>query len=87
MASNNTMNADAKQVLRARIEQAWRERANTQGYKPKSAAYRKAEIEFFAGAMQAIQSLDTEAKPDKLSSNVPVSWVINAISGRPIASA
>lgn len=87
MASNNTMNADAKQVLRARIEQAWRERANTQGYKPKSAAYRKAEIEFFTGAMHAIHALDPEAKPEKISGNVPAIWVINGMTGRPIASA
>lgn len=59
------------------IESAWRSRANTQNYNPKSAAYRTAECEFFVGAMAAL---------DQCGIVMPPKWVINIMSGRPVAS-
>jgi hypothetical protein len=70
--------------LQAAIEQRWKERAKTQGLKPKSMAYKRAEVEFFSGAMTAIHATDPAAEPDKLSARVPVIWVINIMSGRPV---
>lgn len=66
------------------VEAMWRSRAATQGLKPKSAAYRKAELEFFAGAMSAINAIFPSDDPTRMSGKVPIKWVINAMSGRPI---
>lgn len=66
------------------VEQAWRNRATAQELKPGSAAYRKAEVEFFTGAMATINAIFPSDDPTRLSGKVPVKWVINAMSGRPI---
>lgn len=73
------------QALRAAIEKQWKGRAEARGLKPGSAAYSKAEVEFFTGAMSALNAVFPNTEDDRLSPMVPVLWVINAMSGRPIA--
>jgi hypothetical protein len=71
--------------VRQAIEQSWRSRATAQGVKPGSVASRRAEVEFFAGAMAAMQALfPNEDNPDAISKLVPPIWVINIMSGRPV---
>lgn len=69
---------------RASIEEAWTSRAAAQGLKPGSKTYAAREVEFFTGAMATLNAVFPHAIPDRLSNAVPVAWVINAISGRPI---
>lgn len=59
------------------IENMWISRAKAQEYKHGSAAYNKAEVEFFAGAMA---SLTAYSGVDV----VPPAWVIMVMSGRNI---
>lgn len=73
-----------KQEIVAAIESSWRSRARTQGLKPGTVTYRKAECEFFCGAMQALHAVDPDAAPDKLSNLVPPIWVVNIMCGRPV---
>lgn len=72
---------------RIAIESQWTSRAAAQGLKPGTKTYQRAEVEFFTGAMAAINALLPHAEPDHLSPAVPVIWVINAMSGRPIVDA
>ena len=74
-----------REALKLEIESRWLDRAKAQGLKPKTAAYKRAEIEYFVGAMTAIHLLDT-SNPDgeKLSPMVPVSWILNPMTGSPI---
>ena len=74
------MNAEIK----AAIEATWHSRAAAQMLKPRSMAYKRAEGEFFTGAIAAINALCPNADPTKLSNDVPPIWVINALSGMPI---
>ena len=68
------------------IEAVWLGRAKQQGYKPGTKTYVKQEMEFFTGAMAAINALFPSPGDDQLlSAEVPVSWVLNALSGKPIA--
>lgn len=69
----------------AAIEAMWRGRAKEQSLKPGTKTYAKQELEFFTGAMAALNAVFPNEKPDQLSAAVPVRWVINALSGRPIA--
>lgn len=62
---------------RQRIEDIWRARAKAQGLNPRSTKYKTAEVEFFAGAMSSLVTLGYE---------MPVSWAICALSGRPIVN-
>lgn len=66
------------------VETAWISRADTQQLKPKTMAYKRAEVEFFVGAMTAIHAMDPNAEPDKLSRLVPAIWTVNIMSGRPV---
>lgn len=66
------------------IEDAWLARAAAQGLVKNSAKYKRAEVEFFVGAMTAINAFFPEDDKTRLSSKVPVYWVINGLSGRPI---
>lgn len=59
------------QATRARIATHWRERAAVQGYKPGSAKYKKAQIEFATGAMAALAE----------THRMPPAWVINIVYG------
>lgn len=74
-----------KNEMKEKIEQAWQRRAASIGYKPGYVAYRKAEVEFFTGAMAAINAIyPNEMNPDAMSVKVPPIWIINIMSGRPV---
>lgn len=67
------------------IEKQWLSRAKAQNLgKPNSVRYRKAEIEFFVGAMTALQAMQdpSEERLNVLSSLVPPRWVVNIMAGR-----
>jgi len=71
--------------IKEKIEARWLARAVAQGLKPKSKEYRVKECEFFAGAMAAIEAADeTPREGEAMSKQVPVIWVINIMSGRPV---
>lgn len=70
-------------ALQKHIEAQWRSRAKTQDLKHGSAKYLKAEVEFFVGAMAALQALDS-ASGQYLTSLAPLKWTIAMLSGRPI---
>ncbi len=57
------------------VEQIWRDRVKSMGYNPKHTSTRKAEVEFFCGAMAAF---------DAMGYNIPVVWTVTLMSGRPI---
>lgn len=67
-----------------KIENAWIERARVQEYKPKTRAYQRAELEFFIGAMTALNSAFPADDPNNLSPKVPPYWIIAMMSGRPV---
>lgn len=62
---------------RANLEDQFRQRAAEMGYKPKSAKYKNAELEFFVGAMatQLVLTGETQADPK---------WAIMLMSGRSV---
>ena len=66
------------------IEQAWLSRSRMQGLKPGTVKYRRMEVEFFAGAMVALNAVFPNEDPTRLSTAVPPIWTICAMSGRPI---
>lgn len=66
------------------IELAWLTRAAAQDLKPKSMAYKRAEVEFFAGAMAALNAAFPPPDPASLSASIPPIWIINILSGRPV---
>jgi hypothetical protein len=64
--------------LLAAIEQHWLGRAKMQNMPgPTSLTYKKAEIEFFAGAMAAL---------DAGGFTIPAKWVMAAMSGRNVVT-
>ena len=66
-------------AAKSAIEQAWIARAKAQYLKPKSAAYRKAEVEFFCGAMAAMNAVkDSPASRLRISSGLPLRGSISA---------
>lgn len=72
-----------KEEIQEFIEHRWKERAKMQDFgKPSSARYKRAEMEFFCGAMTAMHALFPDNGEDRLSSLVPPIWVINSMSGR-----
>jgi len=66
----------------ATIEKRWLARAEAQELKPNTMAYKRAEVEFFAGAMTALEAL-APCPEDKMQHSPPI-WVINIVSGRPV---
>ena len=62
------------------IEEQWKSRARTQCYKPHSVRYRQAELEFFTGAMAAMEAVTGDT-----GSSCPPRWVIAGMRGDPIA--
>jgi hypothetical protein len=64
-------------VMLKQIEEQWKSRARTQRYKPGSVLYRRAELEFFVGAMATIEAITGDPCPPK--------WVIAGMRGDPIA--
>ena len=65
---------------RVYIENMWLSRASTLRLNPKSVAYKKAEIEFFAGAMAALCAVDPR-DDNKMFDKVPPVWIINPMTG------
>lgn len=67
--------------LQTKLAEQWHNRAAAQGYKPGSAKYRAAELEFLAGAVSAI-----EIANDNTGSCIALrsSWFIAASRGEPI---
>lgn len=82
------MNKEEHEALIAEIEKAWLSRAEAQELgKPTGMKYRRAELEFFMGAITTINALDkTPRKDDSLSTNVPVRWLINVMAGDAITT-
>ena len=75
------MNQD---TIRKSVEDAWLSRAKTRNYgKRTSMKYLNAELEFFVGAMAALQAVQP-GELDKLSPLVPPAWVFNPMTGRNI---
>lgn len=63
------------------IEAQWQSRAKTQGYRPGSVRYRCAELEFFVGAMAAMEALTGDS-----SQSCTPRWVIAGMRGDPIVT-
>lgn len=63
------------EATRKHIEADWIQRADQQGYKPGTKAYQDKELEFFVGAISALNSQGYSAPPR---------WFINAVRGDPI---
>lgn len=67
------------------IARHWFNRAANCGLKPKSMAYKRAEIEFAMGAAAAINWLcPHKADGESLSPMVPASWIFNVMRGVPV---
>lgn len=79
-----TMNGEQITALRAAVEEGWKQRVIGQDLTPGSMKYRRAEVEFFAGAMTAMNAVMPAENPQNMGPAVPAIWIINAISGRPI---
>jgi hypothetical protein len=79
------MSTPDKARLQLDIENTWHSRAKARGLAPNTMAYKRAEIEFFTGAMTAINALHPNTvNVGKLSEMVPVAWVIHLVSGRSV---
>jgi hypothetical protein len=68
-------------AIERQIEAQWRSRAKTQGYRPGSIRYQRAELEFFVGAMAAMEALTGDP-----STSCPPRWVIAGMRGDPIVT-
>lgn len=78
-----THRTDRAEIANA-IRDQWLARVKASGLKPKTMAYKRAEVEFAAGAMAALVAVFKEDGKDEMPPQVPAIWVINAMSGRPI---
>lgn len=68
-------------AIERQIEAQWRSRAKTQGYRPGSVRYQRAELEFFVGAMAAMEALTGDP-----AVSCPPRWVIAGMRGDPIVT-
>ncbi len=66
-------------VTLTHIEAQWRTRARAQGYRSGSQRYQRAELEFFVGAMAAMEALTGDP-----AASCPPRWVIAGMRGDPI---
>lgn len=67
--------------VREEVEQLWLRRAKEMEYgKPHTITYRRKELEFFTGAMAALQAV-MPRDDDRLTELAPSAWVLNTISG------
>lgn len=67
------------------VARNWFNRASNFGWKPGSAAYKKAEVEFAVGAAAAINALcPNPGGSELLSDRVPAGWFINIMRGDPV---
>jgi hypothetical protein len=73
VAPANSKGYPPEDLLKA-IEDQWPARAKQMHPSPKSMAYKKAEVEFFVGAMVALTSMGYV---------MPVKWTINMMRGVP----
>lgn len=67
----------------AAVEQAFRDRAKAQGWKPGTKTYLKQELEFIVGAMTVLNVIYPSADGN-LSREVPPMWVMGPLSGRSV---
>lgn len=76
-----------REPLRQAIEERWLARAETQSLgKRTSMKYRKAEAEYFAGAMAALNAVFPNVEdPTLISSMVPQQWVFDLMFEQNIA--
>lgn len=76
-----------RETLRKVIEERWLARAEAQSLgKRTSMKYRKAEAEYFAGAMAALNAVFPNVEdPTLISSMVPQQWVFDLMIGQNIA--
>lgn len=73
------------QELRESIGRQWLSRAKEQELKPGTAKYRRAEIEFFCGAMAALNAVKPNKEhPELIGDLVPRVWAISIMTGRPV---
>lgn len=63
----------------AKIEQTFKDRAKANGLKPNSAKFRNAEVEFFCGAMAAIEAIEGQKGLDSCAK-----WYLMLTCGRSI---
>ena len=71
--------------VQALVAKAFANRAAAQGWKPKSAAYKKAELEFAAGVVAAFDALwEVENGKPPEGSSIPPAWLFAAIRGEQI---
>ena len=68
-------------AIEQQIKAQWRSRATTQGYRPGSARYQRAELKFFVGAMAAMEALTGDS-----SRSCTPCWVIAGMRGDPIVT-
>ena len=64
------------------IAQAWKDRGEHTGLKPKTKRYLDAQWHFIAGACTALHHTDDTVTGTELSARVPPMWIIAGISGR-----
>lgn len=80
-AYDTSLSQEYKDEMAQRIEDVWLSRAKSQHLgKPSTITYRRKEIEFFIGAMSAINEI-LPRDDDRLSDYVPPRWVINPMTG------
>ena len=77
-----TLSPEAQALIAAK----WRSRAAMQGLKPKSMAYKRAELEFTVGAVAAIDAINelADGKGQDVRSCIPPSWFFSAMCGEQI---
>ena len=79
------MPTKSMQELRAAVEKAWLSRAEAQELKPGTMKYKRAEVEFFTGAMAALNAVEPSPVADGLGPLVPASWIFAIMRGDQVA--
>lgn len=87
-AALETSKSDSyKAQVREEIEQGWLARTKTMEYgKPHTVTYRRKEIEFFCGAMQALNAV-MPRDDGRITDLVPPAWILNPMTGRNVVEA
>lgn len=81
-ALETSLSDSFKAEVREDVEQVWRSRARAQQLnKPSSAKYKAMELEFFCGAMAALQALMPDRGDAGLTSFAPPAWVVLPMTG------
>ena len=80
-AYDTSVSKEYKNEMVQRIEDVWLSRAKSQSLgKPSTLTYKKKELEFFLGAMSAINEI-LPRDDDRLSDYVPPRWVFSPMTG------